>query len=70
MLLVSAVMMRGMVFSRETAVAGVVAGLTGLVPASFGTFGLVLSFISLVPMVVWLALIGRRFQSIHRAQRD
>ena len=61
MLLVSAVMLRGAVFSRLTGLAGVVAGATGLVPASFGTLGFVLSFVSLLPLVVWLALIGRRF---------
>jgi hypothetical protein len=61
MLLVSAVMLRSAVFSRLTGLAGVLAGVTGLVPASFGTLGFVLSFISLLPLVVWLALIGRRF---------
>jgi hypothetical protein len=61
MLLVSAVMLRRAVFSRLTGLAGVLAGVTGLVPASFGTLGFVLSLISLLPLVVWLALIGRRF---------
>jgi hypothetical protein len=61
MLLVSAVMLRGKVFRHLTGLAGLLAGVTGLVPASFGTVGLVLSFISLLPLVVWLALIGQRF---------
>jgi hypothetical protein len=61
MLLVSMVMLRGNVFSRITGLAGVLAGVTGLVPASFGTLGFVLSFISLLPLVVWLALIGHQF---------
>jgi hypothetical protein len=61
MLLVSVVMLHSSVFSRLTGLAGVVAGATGLVPASFGALGFVLSFISLLPLVVWLALIGRRF---------
>jgi len=61
MAVVSIVMLRGAVFSRVTGVAGVGAGLTGLVPASFGTLGFVLSFVSLLPLVVWLALIGLRF---------
>jgi hypothetical protein len=60
MLLVSTVMLRGAVFSRMTGVAGVVAGVTGLVPANMGTLGFVLSFMSLLPMVVWLILLGRR----------
>jgi membrane protein implicated in regulation of membrane protease activity len=53
-------MLRRVVFSRVTGVAGVLAGVTGLVPASFGTLGFALSFISLLPLVVWLVLIGRR----------
>jgi hypothetical protein len=61
MLLVSVVMLRGAVFGRLTGLAGVAAGATGLVPASFGTLGFVLSFISLVPLLVWLVLIGCRF---------
>jgi uncharacterized protein DUF4386 len=66
MLLISIVMLRSAVFSRATGVAGVLAGVTGLVPASFGTLGFALSFISLVPLVVWLFLIGRRlFERAH-----
>jgi len=60
-LVISIVILRGAVFSRVTGVAGVAAGLTGLVPASFGTLGFVLSFVSLLPLVLWLALIGLRF---------
>jgi hypothetical protein len=60
MLLVSTVMLRGALFSRATGIAGVVAGVTGLVPASMGMLGFVLSFISLLPLVVWLTLVGRR----------
>jgi hypothetical protein len=66
MLLVSVVMLRSSVFSRATGWAGVIAGVTGLVPASFGTLGFVLSFISLLPLVVWLALIARRFFELAR----
>jgi hypothetical protein len=70
-LVISMVMLRGAVFSRVTGVAGVAAGLTGLIPASFGTLGFVLSFVSLLPLVVWLALIGRRFlQLASRLQLD
>ena len=67
MLLVSVVMLRSAVFSRLTGLAGVLAGVTGLVPASFGTLGFVLSFVSLLPLVVWLALIGRRFVQLGSA---
>jgi Domain of unknown function (DUF4386) len=59
-MVISVVMLRSRVFSRTAGVAGVLGGVTGLVPASFGTLGFVLSFISLPPLLVWLALIGRR----------
>jgi hypothetical protein len=61
MLLVSTVMLRSALFSRFTGMAGVAAGLTGLVPANMATVGFVLSFVSLLPLVVWLFLVGRRF---------
>jgi hypothetical protein len=61
MLVISAVMLRSALFSRLTGVAGVAAGITGLVPASMGTLGFVLSFLSLLPLVFWLFLVGRRF---------
>jgi hypothetical protein len=66
MLLISWIMLRGVIFSRAAGVAGVFAGATGLVPASFGTLGFVLSFVSLLPLMVWLALIGRRFFTLSR----
>ena len=61
MLMISMVMLRGAVFSRFTGMAGVAAGVAGLVPANMGTLGFVLSFLSLVPLIVWLFLVGRRF---------
>jgi hypothetical protein len=59
-MVISVLMLRSRVFSRTTGVVGVLGGVTGLVPASFGTLGFVLSFISLLPLLVWLALVGRR----------
>jgi hypothetical protein len=53
-------MLHSAVFSPLTGVAGVAAGVTGLIPANMGTLGLALSFVSLIPLVVWLVLIGRR----------
>jgi hypothetical protein len=61
LLLISAVMLRSALFSRLTGWAGVAAGVTGLIPASMGTPGFVLSFVSLLPLIVWLFLVGRRF---------
>jgi len=60
-LLVSTVMLRSSLFSRLTGVAGIAAGVTGLVPASMGALGFVLSFLSLIPLIVWLFLVARRF---------
>jgi len=70
MLLISIVMLRGTLFSRTTGVAGVAAGVTGLVPASMGTAGFVLSFLSLLPLIVWLFLVGRRFLQLGRIPRN
>src|ERR1051326_191364 len=70
MLLISAVMLGSVVFSRVTGVAGVLAGATGLVPASFGTLGFALSFISLLPLLVWLVLIGRRLLELATEARN
>jgi uncharacterized protein DUF4386 len=61
MLLISMVMLRSAQFSRLTGVAGLAAGVTGLIPANMGTLGLMLSFVSLLPLIVWLFLVGRRF---------
>ena len=60
LLLISTVMLRSALFSRLTALAGLAAGATGLIPANMGTLGFVLSFVSLIPLIVWLFLIGRR----------
>jgi hypothetical protein len=59
-LTVSAVMLRSGVFSRTAAYAGLSAGVLALVPPTAGTIGVVFSLVSLVPMVIWLAMIARR----------
>jgi hypothetical protein len=66
MLLISTVMLRSALFSRLTAVAGIGAGVTGLIPANMGTLGFVLSFVSLIPLIVWLLLVGRRLLQLAR----
>jgi len=53
-------MLGGQLFSRTAGLAGLAAGATGLIPANMGTLGFVLSFVSLVPLIVWLFLVGRR----------
>jgi hypothetical protein len=60
-LLVAAVMLRSHRFGRVTAYVGLVLGVLMLVPATVGRIGLYLSLISLVPTVIWLALLAWRF---------
>lgn len=67
LLLISAVMVRSSSFTRFTGLAGIAAGVTGLIPASMGTVGFLVSFVSLFPLIVWLILVGRRF--LHLAHR-
>ncbi len=61
-LLVSLAMLRGQVFSRLTGWLGMIAGVAMLVPPipATGQAGIVLSLASLVPLIVWLALVGRQ----------
>lgn len=65
-LLIAIVMLRSRVFSRTTAWVGIVYGVTALVPASAGAVGFAFGFLSLVPMMVWFVLIGRRLFQLAR----
>lgn len=59
-ILVSVAMIRGPIFSRATGIAGVLQGAMMLVPVTFGTIGLVFAVGSLVPFIVWFALLAPR----------
>jgi hypothetical protein len=59
------VMMRSDIFSKLTAWLGLAAGILMIIPPNFGIAGLVISFISLIPTIGWLILLGRQFLS-HR----
>ena len=59
-LIVSAVMLRSHLFSKVTGYAGLSAGVLMLVPPTAGWIGVVLSLLSLLPLIVWLSLIARR----------
>jgi hypothetical protein len=65
-ILVSANMLRQRVFSRATGSLGVAQGVLMLVPSTFGTVGLLLSLVSLVPFVAWFSLVGRRLLELAR----
>jgi hypothetical protein len=69
-LIVSAVMLRSHVFSKATAYAGLSAGILMLVPPTAGMIGVVFSLLSLVPLVVWLALIALRLLRSGILERD
>ncbi len=60
LLIISAVMLRGKVFSKATAYIGIAAGILMLVPPTVGAIGLIFSLLSLIPWVVWLFLFARR----------
>lgn len=60
LLIISVVMLRSTIFNRETAFVGLALGVTMLVPPTVGTIGLVISLISLLPLIIWLILIARR----------
>ncbi len=64
-ILVSLVMLRSRVFSRPTAVAGILQGAMMLVPVTFGTVGLIFALGSLVPFTVWFVLLA--LQLLRRA---
>lgn len=65
-LLVSFAMLRSTVFSRATAITGLLQGAMMLVPSTFGTVGMVFVLGSLVPFVVWFMLVGRRLLRLAR----
>jgi hypothetical protein len=65
-LLVAAVMLRSHAFGRGTAYVGVVLGVLMLVPATGGAIWRYMSLVSLVPTVIWLALLARRFFQLTR----
>lgn len=66
LLVVSVVMLRSTVFSKWTAYAGLAIGVLTLVPATAGTVGVVFSFVSLIPTVIWFLLIAWRFFQLGR----
>jgi hypothetical protein len=69
-LIVSAVMLRSHLFSKVTGIAGLSAGVLMSVPPTAGTIGVVFSLLSLVPLVIWLALVARRLLRLGTLERD
>ena len=70
-LLVFAVLMyRSAVFTRATAVWGLVAAVFMAVPSNFGTVGLVFALASLFPWAVFAVLVARRLLSLTAERAD
>ena len=59
-LIVAGVMLRSGVFGKGTAYVGIVLNALMLVPPTVGTIGLILSFLSLIPLAIWWVLVARR----------
>lgn len=69
LLLFAAVMLRSGVFSRNTAYAGIAAGILMLVPSNVGTVGLIFAFLSLIPWAIFSILVARRlFQLVRQVK--
>jgi hypothetical protein len=66
LLLFATVMLRSNIFGRNTARAGIIAGLLMLVPSTVGTIGLIFAFASLFPWTVFSILIARRLFQLGR----
>lgn len=65
LLIFSFVMLQCSIFSRATAILGIVAGVLMLVPSTAGTLGIYFSLASLVPWTIWLILFaGRLFKLV------
>jgi hypothetical protein len=58
-LIVTLVMLHSAVFSKATAYVGIVLFALMVVPPTVGPIGLLLSFLSLVPLAIWYVLIAR-----------
>lgn len=70
-LLVFAVLMyRSAVFTRATAIWGLVAAMLMAVPSNFGTVGLVFALASLIPWAVFAVLVARRLLSLSTETAD
>ena len=60
LLALAVLMYRSQIFSRPTAVWGLVAAALVAVPSNFGTVGLAFALASLVPSAVFAVLVARR----------
>jgi hypothetical protein len=64
LLTISFVMLKSKIYSRATALSGLVSGVLMSIPSTFGVIGLVFSLISLVPWIVFSVLLVFSFKSM------
>lgn len=60
-LLISVVMLKSKKFGIVAPIAGIIAGFFMTVPASAGKIGLLFSFISIIPYVLWMVMLAKYF---------
>lgn len=56
----SIVMLKSELFSKKTAYIGIAMGALMLVPPTVGTVGFIMSFLSLIPMIIWFVLVSKK----------
>ncbi|MHC1787710.1 MAG: DUF4386 family protein [Christensenellales bacterium] len=66
LILISIVMLRSSVFTRSTAIIGLVSGGLMMIPSTAGTIGLAFSLLSLIPWYVFSVLAAKQFFTISR----
>lgn len=64
--IVSYVMLKSRAFGRLAAWTGMTYGAMQLIPPNLGTVGMIVSVVSLLPMLLWIALLARAFTRLAR----
>jgi hypothetical protein len=62
----SVVMFRSDLFSRATAIIGLITALLMMIPTTAGRLGMVFGLASLIPWAIWLILISNKFKSVEK----
>lgn len=60
-LIMGLIMLRSSDFSKITAYLGIISGILSLIPASFGTIGLIFAFTSLITIELWCIFLAHTF---------
>jgi len=61
LIIISSVILKSMVFSRTTAVIGLISGVLMMIPSTAGTIGIIFSLASLIPWYVFSILTAKQF---------